>query len=150
MFFEFCLKSAFCYYGESQARLLAHQLKCGSLLAAKIMAKDMVNLLPPRGILVPIPGRTGSATSSLWIAKLLSRSSGLPVRDVIFGCSRESVYALKKRDIAVSTDFFNFSLRSKISGNIILIDGVCSTGITGKAAAALFDTRPTLVVHSCL
>lgn len=146
----FILKSAASYYSTPGARLLAHQLKQGGHWAAKAMAEDMVKLLPENGILIPIPSRSGIASSSLSIANHLACLTGLPVRDVIEGHSRESIYTLKKQRTVVRSDYFGYRLRSYVAGNIVLIDGVCATGVTARAAASLFSSRPTLVVHSCL
>lgn len=146
----FNLKFSAYYYRSEGARLLAHQLKQGCTWAAKCMANEMVKLMPENGVLIPIPSRTGKATSNLLIARHLSSHTGLPVRDVIIGNSRESIYQLKKQGTAVRRDFFGYRLRSNAAGNIILIDGVCATGITADAAASLFAARPTLVVHSIL
>ncbi|BCD97740.1 hypothetical protein [Marinagarivorans cellulosilyticus] len=146
----FNLKFSAYYYRSAGARLLAHQLKQGCNWAAKCMANEMVKLLPENGILIPIPSRTGKATSNLLIARHLSSQTGLPVCNVITGNSRESIYQLKKQGTAVQRDFFGYRLSSRAAGNIILIDGVCATGITAGAAASLFSVRPTLVVHSIL
>jgi hypothetical protein len=137
------------YYKTPNARELAHKLKDEDVEAIDYIAAEMSLMVPENVALIPLPGRSGRAASSLQLALVISKLTGNPVMDVIEGVKRTSLYQLKTSGQNIGENFFGLRLIQPISKlEFILIDGVCDTGITGISAAKLFKGDVSLLVHA--
>jgi len=124
------------YYSEPGVRETAHLIKDGNPSAIQKAAKEMAALVSSKDILVPIPSRTGKATTTLLLTKAIARLSGARVANILLGKNRQALYDLKQTGKKVDDSFFGYNLiNSPKRGNIILIDNVYATGATANAAA---------------
>ncbi len=138
------------YYQTKGARDLCHGIKEGDEAATTAIAKRMVvcvSILPPNGILIPIPSHTGCATATLSLVERLSKLSGLPVANIIKGRNREPLYSVKLKSQTVPPNFFGFYSTATITNKIpILIDTVYDTGQTARSAAKLFKNMSPFIL----
>lgn len=142
---------------------ISHNLKDFDRSALYTAAYDMLPLIPPESVLIPIPSRTGLARDTLalaqeivWLQSNLDfRNShhGIEVMDVLRGNARTSQYA-HKFNAGVSLPFSAFGTRV-VSGvsipedrPIVLIDNVLATGVTAAAAVSALGGRGVVVVYA--
>lgn len=131
------------YYHDPQVRKIAHGIKNGNRQAILSAARAMTRLLPaaPRIILVPIPSRTGTATTTRLLAEeICHQHPKTEVMDVLRGRVRPSLYEEKKqgkRDVCSA--WFGFRLTRSLppDAEVFLVDNVEATGATIKAAMAV-------------
>ena len=131
------------YYHDPQVRKIAHGIKNGNRQAILSAARAMTRLLPaaPRIILVPIPSRTGTATTTRLLAEeICHQHPKIEVMDVLRGRVRPSLYEEKKqgrRDVCSA--WFGFRLTRSLppDAEVFLVDNVEATGATMKAAMAV-------------
>lgn len=133
------------YYGTAGAREICHKFKENDPSVIEIMAEKMSEFITSKDNLIPIPSRSGNATSTLNLANAISKKTGAKVMDIIKGNERESLYAVKKRGDSTSTIDFGFRLTQKKPRNAVLIDGVYDTGTTVKNALKIIPSARTVV-----
>ena len=128
-------------YAGPAEELVAKLKYQGDRSAAHLMAARMLPLLPPDGVLVPIPAtlehiRQRGFDQAQLIARHLSRRSGLPVSPVL---ARAGKHHQKGSDKATRHAAMSDALSATrpIYGSVILIDDVLTTGATMSAAAQL-------------
>jgi hypothetical protein len=122
------------YYGAPGAREIAHGLRKGDAKSIEQAAETMAGGVPEGAVLVPIPGRDGSAGHTRALAEAISRRTGSPVADVLSGKARRSQYDAKKAGGGLSDDELEMFARDVPDGRILLIDNVTDTGATMRAA----------------
>ena len=134
------------YYSDPDVRETAHLIKDGNISAIYKAAKEMATMVSSKDILVPIPSRSGKATTTLLLTKAIARLSRARVANVLIGKNRQALYDLKRTGKKVDDSFFGYSsINSPKRGNIILVDNVYATGATANAAANDFPTAKVLV-----
>lgn len=111
----------------------------GDKSAARLMAVRMASLLPAQGVLVPVPAtlehiRQRGFDQARLIARHLSRLSGLPYSPVL---ARAGSHHQKGSDKATRHAAMAgaLSVVRSVSGSVILIDDVLTTGATMTVAA---------------
>lgn len=136
------------YYNTKGARELAHRVKQGDMNAVRQMARDMASLVPEDAILVPIPSRTGRATTTKALADEISALTGRPVVDVLQGKARPSLYEMKKSGQGIPDDALSMRVVGDFpSGRVVLVDNVSATGATVRAARQSLPGADA-IVHS--
>ena len=134
-------------------RALAHRLKDGDkegiTKAAAIMA-DLVKSVPDyqHSILVPMPGRKGSAGYTKVLADEIAGQLGLEVSDILTVKPHKPLYDRKAKKGIDGLKPFKFLVNDQIPEDKkpILIDNVLDTGTTAMSAFRALDGRPSLVV----
>jgi adenine/guanine phosphoribosyltransferase-like PRPP-binding protein len=108
--------------------------------------KEMARLVPPQAVLIPIPGRTGVATTARLLADEIARHVDACVADVLEGPARESVYEIKRRGGLPSPAALAFRRVAEVPpGTPVLVDDVFASGTTASAALALVPGAIVLV-----
>ena len=135
------------YYKTEGAKELAHQFKVGDEDAIGIMAEEMAQRIPDNAILVPVPSRSGRATTTKILAEKIRdiRGGNVRVEDVVFGNERPSLYDLKKSKAPIPKDLFGYSISEVPQGNVYLVDNVYNTGATAKEIQKLIPHAQVLV-----
>ena len=134
-------------------RALAHRVKDGDkdgiTKAAHIMA-DLVQAVPDYkdAVLVPMPGRKGSAGYTKVLADEIADSLGLEVRDILSVKPHKPLYDKKAKKGIEGLKPFKFIVNGEIPDGKkpILIDNVLDTGTTAMSAFRALDQHPSLVV----
>ena len=133
---------------DDESKKIAHQIKEGDAKAIATAAEDMARFVKDGDILVPIPSRSGKATTSLELAKAISKQSGKgTVVDALAGAERESIYEAKKAGKALPKPAdLGIRLVGEIpEGRVLLIDNVLATGTTMEAALNAIPEANVLV-----
>lgn len=130
------------YYGDKGARQLAHAAKQGDEQSIKAMAARMAPSIPAGSTLVPVPSRSGVATTSLQLANAIAAITGSPVSDVLRGSDRPSLYDAKHAGKTLTTADFGYSLQADPGANPVLIDNVFATGTTLAAIRSALPGVP--------
>ena len=137
-------------------RALAHRVKDGDKegigKAAGIMA-GLVKAIPEyeKGVLVPMPGRSGVALYTRTLADEIATLTGLEVSDLLRGNPHQPLYEKKVKDGINSLHPFDFEVKGQIpDGKFpILVDNVLDTGTTAMSAfRALGDSTKLVVLGS--
>lgn len=136
-----------CYeYDKGLVRDVCHDIKENHHLAMSYAALKMANVIESymghkRYVLVPIPSRSGIATTNSQLCAYLKDFLNRDVCDILVGNPRESAYEIKKRnpEFKFTKDFFGFRLRKDERLHVILVDNVFDTGATCTFASELFD-----------
>ena len=134
-------------------RALAHRVKDGDkdgiTKAAHIMA-GLVQMVPDyqNAVLVPMPGRKGSAGYTKVLANEIANNLGLEVRDILSVKPHKPLYDKKAKKGIEGLKPFKFSVNGEIPDGKkpILIDNVLDTGTTAMSAFRALDHHPCLVV----
>lgn len=132
-------------------RALAHRLKDGDkdgiTKAAAIMA-DLVKEVPDyqHSVLVPMPGRKGSAGYTKVLADEIAGLLGLEVSDMLTVKPHKPLYDRKAKKGIDGLKPFKFIVNDQIPEKPILIDNVLDTGTTAMSAFRALDGRASLVV----
>ena len=120
-------------------RALAHRLKDGDkdgiTKAAAIMA-DLVKEVPDyqHSVLVPMPGRKGSAGYTKALADEIAGLLGLEVSDMLTVKPHKPLYDRKAKKGIDGLKPFKFIVNDQIPEKPILIDNVLDTGTTAMSA----------------
>ncbi len=140
------------YAATEENRETANLLKGGSSKSAEAVAraaKAMAEKIGPDAILVPIPGRTGSATSTLVLAQAIGDIAGCTVADILSGVSRESTRSLRYEGIPATAKQMGFALKAqKPEGRIVLVDNVLATGTSVYAARKALGEDADVLVYA--
>ena len=145
------IKAAHIYPAEnevSSVRKIAHGIKNFEGEAIAKAAQDISRMLQKNHVLVPVPGASGFAGSSLELAKAISNIKKVEVADILEGKPRASQYASKKFGAALSAAQMQMAVKTgcTVPSNAILIDNAAGTGETIKAAlSALGGNYPAIV-----
>lgn len=140
------------YAASDENRETANLLKGGSSKSAEAVARAahaMAEKVGANDILVPIPGRTGSATSTLALAQAIGDIAGCRVADILSGVSRESTRSLRYEGIPSTAKQMGFALKGeKPEGRIVLVDNVLATGTTVYAARKALGEDADVLVYA--
>ncbi len=136
---------------DGEAKQIAHGIKEGDISSIDLAAVEMVKLVKDGDILIPIPSRTGKATTSLALANRIAELAGKgKVADVLTGKERESLYNIKKegKELPKASEL-EFVLKNQdvLNGNnrVVFVDNVMGTGTTLEAAVELIPNATALV-----
>ena len=136
---------------DGEAKQIAHGIKEGDISSIDLAAIEMVKLVKDGDILIPIPSRTGKATTSLALANRIAELAGKgKVADVLTGKERESLYNIKKegKELPKASEL-EFVLKNQdvLNGNnrVVFVDNVMGTGTTLEAAVELIPNATALV-----
>lgn len=132
--------------GDGMFRKIAHGIKEGDPDSIRMAAEQMAGKVPKNAVLVPIPGRTGRATTALTLANEIAKLSGAEVIDALAGQPRQSFYDMKRRGEAIDMDMLGFRLGIDLPKGrpVIFVDNVVATGTTANAALGLVETGSIL------
>ena len=136
---------------DGEAKQIAHGIKEGDNSSIDLAAIEMAKLVKDGDILIPIPSRTGKATTSLALANRIAELAGKgKVADVLTGKERESLYNIKKegKELPKASEL-EFVLKNQdvLNGNnrVVFVDNVMGTGTTLEAAVELIPNATALV-----
>ena len=136
---------------DGEAKQIAHGIKDGDNSSIDLAAVEMAKLVKDGDILIPIPSRTGKATTSLALANRIAELAGKgKVADVLTGKERESLYNIKKegKELPKASEL-EFVLKNQdvLNGNnrVVFVDNVMGTGTTLEAAVELIPNATALV-----
>ncbi len=136
---------------DGEAKQIAHGIKEGDISSIDLAAVEMVKLVKDGDILIPIPSRTGKATTTLALANRIAELAGKgKVADVLTGKERESLYNIKKegKELPKASEL-EFVLKNQdvLNGNnrVVFVDNVMGTGTTLEAAVELIPNATALV-----
>jgi len=143
------------YYGDNDARELAHRMKDNDINAIYTMAKDLSKLIHGDCVLIPVPNRIGKAIATLLLAQWIIefardiRKLQLKLESILIGRERPSLYYSKKEGKRMAELHFGFRLSSSApeGKKIYLVDSVLASGLTASAALRLVPSADVLV-HS--
>lgn len=125
------------YTQDNILRSLCHGIKDGNADDIARAARLMAKLVRPGDTLVPIPSRTGVATTAKLLAEAISKITGAPVADILKGASRKSMYEMKKGGTIPGEEFLGLRLEGEPPENTVFVDNVVATGTTARAALRL-------------
>lgn len=125
------------YTQDNILRSLCHGIKDGNADDIARAARLMAKLVRPGDTLVPIPSRTGVATTAKLLAEAISKVTGAPVVDILKGASRKSMYEMKKGGTIPGEEFLGLRLEGEPPENTVFVDNVVATGTTARAALRL-------------
>lgn len=125
------------YTQDNILRSLCHGIKDGNADDIARAARLMAKLVRPGDTLVPIPSRTGVATTAKLLAEAISKVTGAPVADILKGASRKSMYEMKKGGTIPGEEFLGLRLEGEPPENTVFVDNVVATGTTARAALRL-------------
>lgn len=125
------------YTQDNILRSLCHGIKDGNADDIARAARLMAKLVRPGDTLVPIPSRTGVATTAKLLAEAISKVTGAPVADILKGASRKSMYEMKKGGTIPGEEFLGLRLEGEPPDNTVFVDNVVATGTTARAALRL-------------
>lgn len=125
------------YTQDNILRSLCHGIKDGNADDIARAARLMAKLVRPGDTLVPIPSRTGVATTAKMLAEAISKITGAPVADILKGASRKSMYEMKKGGTIPGEEFLGLRLEGEPPENTVFVDNVVATGTTARAALRL-------------
>lgn len=125
------------YTQDNILRSLCHGIKDGNAGDIARAARLMAKLVRPGDTLVPIPSRTGVATTAKLLAEAISKITGAPVADILKGASRKSMYEMKKGGTIPGEEFLGLRLEGEPPENTVFVDNVVATGTTARAALRL-------------
>jgi len=146
----FAFEAARCpFVYDGAAREAVHALKYGGVSAiAEVMARAMAECLeewePPATALVPVPltgarRRSRGYNQSEMLARELSRLSGLPVVTGVLVRRRGAPPQARAADEAARranvADAFTVRRRGRLTGPLLLVDDVMTSGATLDACA---------------
>lgn len=128
-------------------RNLAHEVKAGSGLEEA--ARRLAPFVPPRVLLVPMPGRTGQPGAlALLAAEVAKRAPGVDVLDALRSNAHPSGYEEKKRH-AERTPLVMETIRPIPAGRPVwILDNVIDTGATARAALRAIPGATLLALAS--
>jgi len=134
-------------------RALAHRVKDGDKegieKAAKILS-GLVLAIPEhdKGILVPMPGRKGSAGYTKELADMISSQTGLEVMDLLKVKPHKPLYDKKAKRGIDGLKPFKFTMSDAFPKDKmpILVDNVLDTGTTAMSAFRALGDKTSLVV----
>jgi len=135
----------------NSVRFLAHKVKDGNdgsiSRAASYMAHLVSCIADNRCVIVPMPGRTGTALYTRVLADRISELTGLRVCDCLRCKPHMTQYLRKIRYGLKSMHPLDFSLTESIPSDVIpiLIDNVLDTGTTAFSAMQAIG-RPVCAV----
>ena len=114
----------------------AHAMKEGANWAIIRAAREMVQYIPTKAVLVPMPSHTGRATYTKDLCRLIARDTAAEVCDYLRGKERETLYNLKKQGRHILPAKLGFYLSQPLPAGkrVIIIDNVVATGTTAAAA----------------
>lgn len=140
------------YYSNPIGRALLHNLKQNDKYAIRIIAQTLSTLVPEESIIVPVPNRYGFAKSTLALAESIATLKNITVENILTGRNRPSLYNLKKANIPIGSNFFQFSVDQQqlitlnlVNKPIYLLDGVIGTGLTMLNCLQLIPQAKMLV-----
>lgn len=125
------------YTQDNILRSLCHGIKDGNADDIARAARLMAKLVRPGDTLVPIPSRTGVATTAKLLAEAISKITGAPVADILKGASRKSMYEMKKGGTIPGEEFLGLHIEGEPPENTVFVDNVVATGTTARAALRL-------------
>lgn len=127
--------SAGLYYSDG-LRSLAHSMKENDRESIIKAATIIAPLIPKGSCLIPAPGRHGYAEHTLVLAEEIVRLTGVACRDILKGKPRMSQYLAKKNGNGLTEEEVGFYTISKVpeGSNLIVLDNVIGSGLTGKTA----------------
>lgn len=125
------------YTQDNILRSLCHGIKDGNAGDIARAARLMAKLVRPGDTLVPIPSRTGVATTAKLLAEAISKITGAPVADILKGASRKSMYEMKKGGTIPGEEFLGLRLEGEPPENTVFVDNVVASGTTARAALRL-------------
>lgn len=126
------------HYYEGNNQSIAKLLKVGDKNAIDYAMQKMAPLLSEGKpwVLVPIPGHHGTAQETLLLCQSLSKTTGIPVYDVLRGYDRISNYEAKKNGTPLTEAQLGLRQMNRLPAGCIpvVVDNVADTGVTAKAA----------------
>lgn len=138
-------------YNDGKVKEVAQKVKTcdiGSIATAGFaMARRLKKALGPHVedcVLVPVPGRGGTAIYTDLMARVIGGELDIPVTDAVRGNERCSFCDLKKKKgVEIGSNynsFFGFKVASAIPYHkkIVFVDNVMDTGITLDTIERLF------------
>lgn len=128
-------------------RHLALRMKDGKESALRRAGEVFAQMLPTDAVVVPMPSRTGRATSMLRVAEYAAtiRPDILPI-DALASDEHESMYAVKKRGDTPKA-FAVWTIADIPQGRkIVVIDNVVSSGTTARCALAAIPSASVFAI----
>ncbi len=124
------------YRGHVQA--VAHALKLGRPWALAEASHTLAASVLPGDVLVPAPGRSGTATHTLELATAVQALSGATVANVLRGAVRPSQYDRKAagQPPLAGADFGLWVTHRPEGQRLWIVDNVADTGETLAACCA--------------
>ena len=135
------------YYGTG-LRDIAHGLKRGDETAIAQAADLMALNVPPKAVLVPMPGHEGPATTMLPLAKAIAkRVKGATVVDALVAEPHESNYTHKQRvHRPVKVTMHSTGAKIPKGRPVLVVDNVIASGATYRAAQAVIPNADLLTL----
>lgn len=118
-----------------QVRRLCKAVKEGDTDALDLAAALLAVRIPKTAVLVPVPGRFGRAVYTLSMAVRIAYLNGCRVENCLGGETRDSLCDLKHDGKETTEPVFKRKWNIPAGEDYVLLDNVCDTGTTMKAAA---------------
>jgi len=144
---RFSVLSSGRYYGTG-LREIAHGLKQGDPASIEQAADLMARNVPPKAVLVPMPGHEGPATTMLPLARAIAaRVKGATVVDALVAEPHESNYTHKQRmHRPVKVVMHRTDAKLPKGRPVMVVDNVIASGATYRAAQAVIPDADLLTL----
>lgn len=128
-------------------RRLALRMKDGRESALRRAAEIFAGIIPQGSVVVPMPSRTGHATTMLRVAEYMAkiRPDVLPM-DVLESDAHESMYVIKKRGENPMPFAVRMVGRIPTGRDVYIIDNVTSSGTTARCALSAIPSASVMAI----